>query len=208
MKFIKNLFKTKSNKISNEDVLFLNSIIDSISSKTDLEKCATQLSTYIKKNPDNAFLHQLIATAYFKNGKNESADLHLDKTITLGIKDGGYCLLIKAYNNMFDGYCSYDALDSLRILLNQSNKIENLDVEIKHGIYKKINGFGFQSHYIDMRSSETKAEILYLLATTSYDFNEKQEALGYLEDALKLCPEDPEYNRKYVEFQKEIGLKV
>jgi tetratricopeptide (TPR) repeat protein len=209
MEFLKKLFKTKSNGISSDEVLVLNSIASSISSKTDLEICTKQLLKYIKKNPDNVFLHQLIATAYFKNGDNDTADLHLDKAITLGIKDGGYSLLIKAYSNMFDGYCSYDAVDSLRTLLNdESRYIDNTTGEIQVGIFEKINDFGFPSYYIDMRSGDMKAEILYSLAVTSYDFDEKQEAIAYLEEALILQPESAVFNQKHIELTTELKLNV
>ncbi|MFT5601860.1 MAG: tetratricopeptide (TPR) repeat protein [Flavobacteriales bacterium] len=209
MEFLKKLFKTKSNGISSDEVLVLNSIASSISSKTDLEICTKQLLKYIKKNPDNVFLHQLIATAYFKNGDNDTADLHLDKAITLGIKDGGYSLLIKAYSNMFDGYCSYDAVDSLRTLLNdESRYIDNTTGEIQVGIFEKINDFGFPSHYIDMRSGDMKAEILYSLAVTFYDFDEKQEAIAYLEEAIILQPESAVFNQKHIELTTELKLNV
>lgn len=176
MQFLKKIFKTKSIGISREEVLQLNNMVNSISSRADLGSHAKQLLKYIKKNPDNVFLHQLIATVYFRNGENESADPHLDRAITLGIKDGGYSLLIKAYNNMFDGYCSYDAVDSLRTLINDESKyIGHTMGEIQDGIFEKLNEYGFLSYCIDMRSSEMKAEILYSLATTSYDFGEKTE---------------------------------
>lgn len=209
MDFLKKLFKAKNKGLSSDEVLLLNSIADSISNKTDLEICTKQLLKYIKNKPDNVFLHQLIATAYFNNGDNDNAGLHLDKAITLGIKDGGYSLLIKAYLNMFDGYCSYDAVDSLRTLLNQESKyIDNTIGEIQVGIFEKINDFGFLSHYIDMRSGDMKAEILYSLAITSYDFDEKQEAIAYLEEALILQPESAEFNQKYVDLSTEMKLNV
>lgn len=102
MDFFKKLFKAKNKGLSSDEVLLLNSMANSISSETDLELCVKQLLYYIKKYSDIVFLHQLIATAYFKNGDKENAGIHLDKAITLGIKDGGYSLLLKAYTNMFD----------------------------------------------------------------------------------------------------------
>lgn len=190
MDFLKKLFKAKNKGLSSDEVLLLNSMLNSISNTTDLAIYTKQLLKYIKKNPDNVFLHQLIATAYFKNGDNDTAGLHLDKAITLGIKDGGYSLLLKAYTNMFDGYCAYDAVDSLRTLLNDESKyIDNTTEEIQVGIFEKINDFGFSSHYIDMRSDDMKAEILYSLGLTSYDFDEKQEVIAYLDEALILQPE-------------------
>ena len=207
MDFLKKLFKAKNKGLSSGEVLLLNSMANSISNNTDLAICTKQLLKYIKKNPDNVFLHQLIATAYFKNGDNDTADLHLDKAITLGIKDGGYSLLLKAYTNMFDGYCTYDAVDSLRTLLNDESKyIDNTTEEIQVGIFEKINDFGFSSHYIDMRSDDMKAEILYSLALTSYDFDEKQEAIAYLDEALILQPESAEFNQKHLQMTKEINF--
>lgn len=207
MDFLKKLFETKNKGISSDEVLLLNSMANSISNKTDLEICAKQLLKYIKKHPDNVFLHQLIATAYFKNADNDAAGLHLDKAITLGIKDGGYSLLLKAYTNMFDGYCTYDAVDSLRTLLNDESKyIDNTIGEIQVGIFEKINDFGFSSHYIDMRSDDMKAEILYSLALTSYDFGEKQEAIAYLDEALILQPESAVINQKHLQMTTEINF--
>ena len=207
MDFFKKIFTTKNKGISSEEVLLLNSMVNSMSSKADLEICAKQLLKYIKKNPDNVFLQQLIATAYFKNGDKDTASLHLDKAITLGIKDGGYSLLLKAYTNMFDGYCTYDAVDSLRTLLNDESKyIDNTTGEIQVGIFEKINDFGFSSHYIDMRSDDMKAEILYSIAITSYDFDEKQEAIAYLVEALILQPESVEFNQKHLQMTTEINF--
>jgi tetratricopeptide (TPR) repeat protein len=207
MDFLKKLFETKNKGISSDEVLLLNRMANSISNKTDLEICTKQLSKYIIKNPDNVFLHQLIATAYFKNANNDAADLHLDKAITLGIKDGGYSLLLKAYTNMFDGYCTYDAVDSLRTLLNNESKyIDNTTGEIQVGIFKKLNDFGFSSYCIDMRSDDMKAEILYSLAITSYDFGEKQEAIAYLDEALILQPESAVFNQKHLQMTTEINF--
>lgn len=207
MDFLKKLFETKNKGIFSDEVLVLNRIANSISNKTDLDICTKQLLKYIKKNPDNVFLHQLIATAHFKNADNDAADLHLDKIITLGIKDGGYSLLLKAYTNMFDGYCTYDAVDSLRTLLNNESKyIDNTTGEIQVGIFEKINDFGFSSYYIDMRSDEMKAEILYSLALTSYDFGEKQEAIACLDKALILQPESAVFNQKHLQMTTEINF--
>lgn len=206
MEFIKNLFKTKIMGFSNKEVLLLNNMVNSLSNKGNLENYAKQLLKYIKKHPDNVFLHQLIATVYFRNGINESAELHFAKAITLGIKDGGYSLLMKAYTNMFDGYCTYDAVDSLRTLLNDESKyMYSTTGEIQVGIFEKINDFGFLSHYIDMRSGDMKAEILYSLAITSYDFDEKQEAITYLEQALTLRPDNVEFNHKHLQMTTELN---
>lgn len=55
MPFLKNLFKAKSNGISDEKVNLLNRIVDGISSKTEFEIYTNQLLKYIKKNPDNVY---------------------------------------------------------------------------------------------------------------------------------------------------------
>lgn len=72
--------------------------------------------------------------------------MHFNRAITLGIKDGEYSLLVKAYNNMFDGYCTFDVLDSLRTLLTDESKYIALAIgEIQNGIFKKVNEYGFLS---------------------------------------------------------------
>lgn len=100
-------------------------------------------------------------------------------------------------------------MDSLRTLLNEESKyIDNTTGEIQVGIFEKINDFGFSSHYIDMRSDDMKAEILYSLGLTSYDFDEKQEVIAYLDEALILQPESAEFNQKYVDSSAEMKLNV
>lgn len=190
----------------------LNNITDFLSSHecksqpNILERVVVKLKGYVKKYPSNPYLHQLLASAAFINGDNELANQHFEKAIELNIPDGGYSLLSMAYANMFDGYCYYDAVSSLRTLIQNKDEYQKqLNGEARNGLFLENNEFGFNSYFTDLRNSATMAEIYYCYAVTSFDFGEKYEGLESLEKAILLQPDNLEFKEKYSLLKRELN---
>lgn len=211
MRFLPRIFQRKK-KLSQKDLEELKSITDCLNSQecrsleNNLEGIIKKLTKYVKKHPANAYLHQLLASAAFMNGDNQLADQYFDKAIELKIQDGGYSLLSKAYANMFDGYCTYDAVSSLRNLINEKEEFKNqMSGQVRSGLFLQVNEHGFHSYLTDLRNSATMAEVYYCFALTSYDFGERYEGLEYLEKAILLQPDNQEFKEKHSVLKKELN---
>jgi tetratricopeptide (TPR) repeat protein len=204
MDFFSKLFGSSNYQLQGENLNILSEIVYKTLKGEAGAKDAKKLENFITSNNQNPYLYQICATLYFRNGEKDKADLYLDKAIELNIKDGGYSLLTKAYNNMRGGLSTYDAVVALRFLIdNKEAIILQINESSKSGIFPSKNEFGFLSFYIDLSNSDMLAEIYYSLSTCCFDFGEQTEAIEYIQKAIELCPSEVEFRTKYEIFRQQ-----
>ena len=201
MSFFLKLFSIYNYQLNSENLTILSEIANKIANGEAGTEEAKRLENFIASNNQNPYLYQLCATLYFRTGVKDKDDLYFDKAIELHIKDGGYSLLTKAYNNMMSGLSTYDAIVALRFMIDNKEAIILQNNESsKSGIFLSKNEFVFLSFYIDLNDSYMLAEIYYSFSTCCLDFGEKTEAIDYIQKAIELCPNEEEFRNKYEVF--------
>lgn len=201
MNLFSKLFKRNKFKLEGENLILLSDLANKIANHEGNEKDIKLIESFIYFNKANPYLHQLCALAYFLKKENNKADFHFDEAIKLNIKDGGWSLLTKALNNIFETYTSYAANSSLRYLIeNRELYQSHTKGEIIDGIFLNKNEFSFSSLYIDLRSSFSLGLTYYSYSSCCSDFGEKSEAIEYINKTIELCPDNEDWKAKKAEL--------
>jgi tetratricopeptide (TPR) repeat protein len=148
-----------------------------------------RLESLIYFNQNNPYLHQICGKIYFLKENCQKAEFYFDKALELNVKDGGWTLVTKALNNMFDAVISYDAVTSLEELLNREADYKlQISGEVQSGIFINDNEFGFSSFFIDLRNNESLGQVYAMMSACYLKCNLLYEANKSVEKAIELCP--------------------
>lgn len=191
----------KKYKIEGENLKTLQTIAFNINDLKSSAQEIEKIKEFIYFNKQNPYIHQYCANYYFSLDDRANARKYLDKALEMNIKDGGWSHYTNALNEMFPNFVSYNAISSLKELIE--NKA---DYETQHhgdpvyGIFMKMNIFEIPTFHIDLRHNKTLANIYFLLSTCNYHFNLTYEAKEYVIKAIELNPDKANYHT----FKEEL----